>query len=101
MKSLYEFHPVPGLPDITITRLGRVRYRGNPRATSLSKNRLVLTAGGTTYSVARLVGRTFCPDYSEDRVAAYLDGNPENVRPSNLRWLTRNAASLGYHKRKP
>ena len=100
MKSLSKFHPVPGLPDIEITRLGRIRWRGTERATSFSQNRVVLTVDGTTHGVARLIGRTFCPDYSDELVAAYLDGNHQNVRPSNLRWLTRSAASLGYYRRR-
>lgn len=104
-----EWRPVPTIPQIEASSLGRLRYIGPPRrrmhpghiipqqtdALGYKRASIPLLGDGParskSSSVHRLVALAFhgLPPQSDERiVVGHLDDAPSNNIPSNLRWMT-------------
>lgn len=90
MKEIWKI--VPDLPDYRVSNLGRLR-RGD-RLCSLSRDRsgavvIAVEKNGytTTLRIARLVGAAFCKNFRPELRAVYRNGNREDCRPRNLKWV--------------
>ena len=90
MPSVWK--SVPSLPDVEVTKLGQVRVRGkNRKAHPSPEGSLSLTINtkgyNSTVRVVRLVGEAWSKKYHPSLRPVYRDGNRNNVRPSNIRWV--------------
>ncbi len=117
-QEVEEWRPVPTMPHIEASTLGRLRYIGPPRrrmqpghiipqqTNSLNYQyaNVPLVSDGParsrTLAVHRLVALAFhgLPPLSNQRiVVGHLDDNPSNNRPANLKWITQreNSNALG------
>ena len=99
--------PIPGFPGYDISDQGRVRsYWGSGQAKTLKDTpqrflrpsgktylQVTLTKDGEhfTFLVHRLVLETFVGPCPDDLQACHNDGNPMNLRTSNLRWDTQSS----------
>lgn len=96
---------VPSIPNVQVTIDGRVRVDGKDRKTTWVENTraLVLTLEingyGTMVRVVRLVGEAWSRTFKPTLSPVFRDGNRRNVRPSNIRWVSRSkVAGIPYSK---
>lgn len=93
-----------------VSSLGRLRSRetqmvleGSPEPNgTLSVQIIALAYGGRVHektSIARLVLSTFVRFPQPGEIVGYADGNPNNTRPRNLRWTTKEKAAARAKKR--
>jgi len=101
-KPTEQWKPVAHFPRYQVSNLGRIR-KSLPldrwKILSMSSDakgylQASLNAGGygIGVKVARVVGKAFCPDFSDDKIAFYKDGDKLNCRATNLAWITRSQA---------
>lgn len=55
----------------------------------------------TTVRVARIVGAAFCPDFREDLYPVFRNGNTNDYRAKNLRWVPRSVVSKNPYSKNP
>ncbi|MFN3317575.1 MAG: NUMOD3 domain-containing DNA-binding protein [Allorhizobium sp.] len=108
-QSVEDWRPVPTMPHIEASTLGRLRYIGPPRrrmqpghiipqqtdALGYKGAAIPLVGDGPArsqrHAVHRLVALAFhgLPPLSNQRiVVGHLDDDPGNNRPENLKWMT-------------
>ncbi len=89
--------PVPGFVPYEVSDLGNIR-RG-PTGRNLKRQKsacgighmLTVSIKGekTTLRVARIVGAAFCPDFDPELVPTFRNGNTNDYRAKNLKWVSR------------
>lgn len=55
----------------------------------------------TTVRLARLVGAAFCPDFAPEKVPVFRNGNTNDYRAKNLRWVPRSVVSKPPYSKNP
>lgn len=101
--------PVPGFAPYEVSDLGNIR-RG-PTGRNLKRQKsacgighmLTVSIKGekTTVRVARIVGAAFCPDFREDLYPVFRNGNTNDYRAKNLRWVPRSVVSKNPYSKNP
>lgn len=74
-------------PDGSITRRGKLVATHAAANGSLKVNLLTDKGYRSTFVVARIVGKAFCPDFKPWLRPVYRNGNRNDCRPSNLKWV--------------
>lgn len=101
---MIEGRTVPGASQYTVYPDGTIRRRGFPlplaaRSTypghSMSLAVQMDAGYTTTLIVARLVGQAFCPDFRPHLRVGYRDGDRQNCRADNLKWLSQSEVTVG------
>lgn len=88
-------------PDGRVMRGGKpARIYPHPRYGTLRVSVLMDRGYWTVHVVSRLVGRAFCPDFREDLRPVHINGDRNDCRASNLRWVPISAVTPGGGKRK-
>lgn len=84
---------INGFPGYKVSNMGTISKGGKLCRLSYSSGGLCITlingADGCTKRVARLVGEYFCAKYKPNLYPTYRDGNFQNCRPSNIKWVKR------------
>jgi len=89
--------PIPGFAPYEVSDLGNIRRGPSGRILKRQKSAcgighmLTVSIKGekTTLRVARIVGAAFCPDFDTEKVPAFRNGNTNDYRAKNLKWVPR------------
>lgn len=92
-----QWKPIPGFEAYEVSDQGRIRRVATGRVLKHQKaacglGHMVTVSvrdEKTTLRVARVVGAAFCPDFAEDRYPVYRNGNTNDYRAKNLKWVPR------------
>lgn len=106
-----EWRKIPGFEWREVSNRGRVRklvamkrpvyYKLVPDMTGHLTFQFTHKGMPHKMRVARLVGDAFCPDFSPERRAVYLDGDRSNCRADNLKWTSVSEITAHPYSRNP
>lgn len=93
-----KWRVVPSLPRYEASNLGnvRIRWKQQPLAVWRDPNGIktvntYMNGCGSNQRVARLVGEAWCRSFKPHLRTVYRDGDRENCRPSNLKWVSQSS----------
>ena len=92
-----QWKPIPGFEAYEVSDQGQIRRVATGRVLkrqrpSSGAGHMVFVSVGdvkSTLRVARVVGAAFCPDFAEDLYPVFRNGNTNDYRAKNLKWVRR------------